>query len=248
MSGAHESDSDTKSAVRDVVPIILAIIPFGMVYGTVAASAQLSLVETIGFSASVYAGASQLAALQLVGIGAPVWSVLVTVFALNFRHVLYSASIGRHLDGFPRPIKALAFFLLVDPTFAAAEARAAKGALTVPYYLVYALLLYVCWLAASALGFVFGSLIEDTSVYGIDFVLPAYFLAMVMTFRSRAAFWPVASASAGASIILYTLVGPPWHVTLGALAGITVAACLPQRTGKSAAAHPADDPAGGGVL
>lgn len=227
MHSDTKADTAATAALRDVVPIIAAIMPFGMVYGTVAAGSGLTLVQTLGFSASVYAGASQLAALQLMGIGAPIWSVLLTVFALNFRHVLYSASVGRHFRLFSRPAKALAFFLLVDPTFGAAEAKAARGELTERYYFVYALLLYIAWLIASGLGAIFGSFIEDPAVYGIDFVLPAYFLALVMTFRRRSNFWPVASASAGASIVIYTLVGPPWHVTLGALTGVAVAASMP---------------------
>ncbi|MER0239475.1 AzlC family ABC transporter permease [Fulvimarina sp. MAC8] len=243
MIPATKADSAASSAFRDVLPIILAIVPFGMVYGTVAAGEGLTLLQTLGFSASVYAGASQLAALQLIGIGAPVWSVLLAVFALNFRHVLYSASVGRHIRHFSRPAKALAFFLLVDPTFGAAEAKAARGELTTRYYFVYALSLYLFWLLSSGLGAIFGSLIEDPAAYGIDFVLPVYFLALVMTFRQRASFWPVAGASAAASIVIYAMIGPPWHVTLGALTGVAVAALMPVRT-RSAANAKEDERAG----
>ncbi|MEN3793391.1 AzlC family ABC transporter permease [Fulvimarina sp. MAC3] len=235
MASVTKGNLPASSALRDVLPIIAAVMPFGMVYGTVAAGEGLTLLETLGFSASVYAGASQLAALQLVGIGAPVWSVLLTVFALNFRHILYSASVGRHFRHFSKPAKALAFFLLVDPTFGAAEAKAARGELSERYYFVYALLLYLFWLMASGLGAIFGSFIEDPAVYGIDFVLPAYFLALVMTFRHRSNFWAVASASAVASIVIYALLGPPWHVTLGALSGVGLAALMPVRKRSDAA-------------
>ncbi|EAU42238.1 hypothetical protein FP2506_05351 [Fulvimarina pelagi HTCC2506] len=227
MLSARKADPAVVSALRDVFPIILAVVPFGMVYGTVAAGEGLTLLQTVGFSASVFAGASQLAALQLVGIGAPVWSVLLAVFALNFRHILYSASVGRHIKHFPKAAKALAFFLLADPTFAAAEARAGRRALSTGYYFAYGLSLYVCWLISSLVGALAGALIEDPAVFGIDFVLPVYFLALVMTFRQRASFWPVASTSAAASIVIYAVIGPPWHVTLGALAGILVAAVMP---------------------
>ncbi|MDY8109620.1 AzlC family ABC transporter permease [Fulvimarina sp. 2208YS6-2-32] len=226
---SKRSGAEMATAFKDVFPVLLAIVPFGMVYGTVAAGDGLDMLQIVGFSASVFAGASQLAALQLIGIGAPVWSVLLTVLALNFRHILYSASVGRHIRHFPNAAKGLAFFFLVDPTFGAAEARAARVELTKRYYFVYGVSLYVCWLASSILGGVFGSFIEDPAVYGIDFVLPVYFLALVMTFRTRRTFWPVASASAIASIAIYWTVGPPWHVTFGALAGVGVAAVMPVR-------------------
>ncbi|WP_273506821.1 AzlC family ABC transporter permease [Fulvimarina manganoxydans] len=232
MSQTRSSDlhqpagSEIEAALRQVFPVFLAVFPFGMVYGAIAIGDGLTLLEAMGFSATVFAGASQLAALQLIGIGAPVWTVLLTVFALNFRHILYSASIGRHLTRFSPAAKAAAFFLLVDPIFGAAEARAAERPLTKRYYFTYGMALYICWLASTLIGALFGSLIEEPEAFGLDFVLPVYFLALVMTFRSRRTFWPVAGTSAIVSIAVTYVIGPPWHVTLGALAGIAVAAAM----------------------
>ena len=59
-----------------------------------------TVAEAIGMSAFVYAGAAQLVALQLLAIESPLWAVVLSMFILNFRHVLYSASIGRHLGAF----------------------------------------------------------------------------------------------------------------------------------------------------
>ena len=221
--------SEIRAALRELLPVLLAVVPFGMVYGTIATAEGLSFAQSMGFSATVYAGASQLAALQLIGLGAPVWSVLLAVVALNFRHVLYSASVGRHLHRFSGLQKAMAFFFLVDPVFGAAEARASVQPLTKTFYFAYGCVLYVGWLASSALGAVFGSLIDDPSRYGLDFILPVYFLTLLMTFRARSGFYPVALTSAAASIVVYLTLGPPWHVTLGGLAGIAVAALMPPK-------------------
>ena len=218
--------SEIRAALREVVPVMLAVVPFGMVYGTVAVGSGLSLAQMMGFTATVFAGASQLAALQMIGIGAPVWSVLLTVFALNFRHVLYSASIGRHLTRFGGGQKALAFFFLVDPMFGAAEARVFRQPLTKTFYFAYAVSLYACWVLSSLAGGLFGRLIENPRAVGLDFILPVYFLALVMSFRTRSRFYPVAATSAGVSILVFLTVGPPWHVTIGALAGIGFAAVL----------------------
>ena len=215
---------EVAAAIRQLLPILMAVIPFGMVYGAIAIGSGLSLAEVVGLTASVYAGASQLAALQLVGMGAPLWSVLLTVFALNFRHVLYSAAIGRHLSRFSGPQKALAFFFLVDPAFGAAESRIERHPLTKTFYFTYAILLYVGWVLSSLIGALFGSLIDDPKVYGLDFILPVYFLALLMTFRGRERFYPVALTAAVVSALVYLAFGPPWHVTAGGLAGIAVAA------------------------
>ncbi|MCB8837888.1 AzlC family ABC transporter permease [Aurantimonas sp. VKM B-3413] len=216
--------SESGAALRQVFPVLLAVMPFGIVYGAIAVGSGLTVLQALGFSVLVYAGASQLAALQLLGLGAPLWSVLLTVFALNFRHVLYSASIGRHLGRFSPLQKAAAFSVLVDPTFGAAEVRASDQPLTKRYYFTYGLILYVGWQLASLIGAAFGSLIEDPKAFGLDFVLPVYFLALVMTFRRRGQFYPVALTSLFVSMLVYLTVGPPWHVSVGGLAGIAVAA------------------------
>ena len=48
-----------------------------------------------------------------------------------------------------------------------------------------------------------------------------------MSFRKRPLWLPVVVVSAVASIIAYKTVGSPWHVTIGAIAGIAVAAIVP---------------------
>ena len=75
------------------------------------------------------------------------------------------------------------------------------------------------WVVESALGAVFGKLIPDTHALGLDFLLPIYFLGLVMSFRKRPLWLPVVIASAVASIIAYKMVGSPWHVSIGAIAG-----------------------------
>lgn len=217
-------ESEVAQALREAMPIIVAILPFGAVFGALAADAGLSLGQAMGFSAAIYAGASQLVILQLVALGSPFWSILVAVAALNFRHVLYSASLGRHLTRFDAAQKALAFYILVDPTFAAAEARAARRPITRRYYFTFGLSVYVAWLASTLAGFVFGGLIPDQRLFGLDILLPVYFLALTLTFRRRPGFLPVFAVSAATSVLVYLTLGAPWHVTLGGLAGIAVAA------------------------
>ena len=222
--------SEFRAGVAQSTPLLLALVPFGAVYGALAARSELSLTETLGFSLAVYAGSSQFLALQMIGVGSPIWAVLIGVFAINFRHVLYSASIGRHLTRFNTAEKAAAFFLLVDPSFAAAEARAGQGEVRKTFYFSFALMLYVGWAVASLAGALFGRLIEHPERYALDFALPIYFLAQTMAFRHRRRFWPVAGVSAVTALVVYATLGSPWHVTLGGLAGILVAAALPTET------------------
>jgi predicted branched-subunit amino acid permease len=90
-----------------------------------------------------------------------------------------------------------------------------------------ALPIYVLWVLEAWLGALFGSLIANPEIYGLDFLLSIYFLGLVLGFRKRTNWLPVVLASSIGSVAAYMLVGSPWHVSLGALAGIAVALVLP---------------------
>ena len=57
-----------------------------------------------------------------------------------------------------------------------------------------------------------------------------------MSFRKRSRWLPIVVASAVASMIAYKTIGSPWHVTVGALAGVLLAAALPVRADAAAEA------------
>ena len=79
---------------------------------------------------------------------------------------------------------------------------------------------------SARVGALFGNLIEDPAKIGVDFLLPIYFLSLVMGFRKRANWAPVVLASGAVSALAYHLIGSPWHVSIGALAGIALAAVV----------------------
>ncbi|GLQ18039.1 AzlC family ABC transporter permease [Maritalea porphyrae] len=212
--------------LTDALPILVAVIPFGALFGAVAVKSGLDIPTAVFASASIYAGASQFVMLDLLGQQVPVWSIILAVFAVNFRHVLYSASISQHLDRFTPLQKALSFFFLVDPQFATGEARAEQGKLTPAYYFGYAAPLYSVWILVSWMGALFGGLIEDPAVYGIDFILPLYFMGLVMGFRQRRFFWPILGVSATVSMIAYFTLGNPWHIAAGGIAGMLLGAAM----------------------
>lgn len=227
--------SEFLRGARLAVPIIIATLPFGVLFGVLATDSGLSIFETVLMSATIFAGASQLVGLDLFGHHVAPWVIVASIFAVNFRHVLYSAAVGRHMRGWSTLRKAVGFFFLVDPQFAESERRVLmERPLTFSWYMGLALPIYVMWVADSWLGAAFGGLIPDLRSLGIDFLLPVYFLGLVMGFRTRPLFVPVVGASAIAAIIGYETIGSPWHVTVGALAGILVAVIAPVRGEGSA--------------
>ncbi|MCT7375035.1 AzlC family ABC transporter permease [Chelativorans salis] len=225
--------SEFMLGARRSLPVLVAAAPFGLLFGMLAVENGFSTFEAVFMSAAIYAGASQMVGLDLFGAKIAPWLVVLSIFAVNFRHVLYSATIGRQLSHWTPLQRVIGFFFLVDPQFAEAEQRVESGrAVSFTWYMGLALPIYACWVVEAWLGALFGRLIPDPHALGLDFLLPIYFLGLVMSFRKRALWLPVVGVSAVASIIAYKTVGSPWHVSIGALAGVFLGALLPP--GKAA--------------
>jgi predicted branched-subunit amino acid permease len=218
---------DFLAGVRRAIPIILSAAPFGLLFGALAVDNGLTVFQAALMSATVYAGASQMVGIELFGDHAAAWVMAVSIFVVNLRHLLYSATTGRHFGSYSALQKAAAFFFLIDPQFAETEREAEKaGGFSFAWYMGMGLTFYSIWLGFTLLGALFGKLLPDPKPWGIDFLLTIYFLGLVMSFRKRPFWLPVVIVSAAASVLAYKTVGSPWHVSLGALAGVAFAAAF----------------------
>jgi 4-azaleucine resistance transporter AzlC len=222
--------SEIIDGIKLLLPLMVATAPFGLLFGAVAAEKGLSTAELLMMSAFLFAGASQFVALDLWSYPLAYGSIILAVFAVNFRHLLYSASLGRKLDAFSGWQKLLAFSLMVDPQWAAGEARAeerkGKGGLQPSFYFALALPLYFWWVLNTWIGSIFGAMVSNPEALGFDLILPIYFLGLTMSFRKRHNWLLVVIVSAIASVTAYLTLGAPWHISLGGAAGIIVAAIM----------------------
>ena len=243
---------DARDGLVDVLPVLATIVPFAALYGALATAQGFSAFQTLLASGAIYAGASQYLMLDMLGQGLSAAAILPAVLAVNFRHVLYSAAIGRRLGRFGTAQKALAFALLVDPAFAAGErrARARPDGLAPAYYFAYALAVYATWMVSNVAGIAFGALVESPESFGLDLILPLYFLAIVLGFRTSPGFAGTLAVAATASVAVHAALGPPWHILSGAAAGLAYAAATarpPDASVPAPAGAPASGPAGGPV-
>jgi predicted branched-subunit amino acid permease len=233
---------DVLDGLKGGAIIALSAAPFAVLFGAVAIDNGLTVIDVALMSATIYAGASQLVGIELFGQHVAPWLIVLSIFAVNFRHILYSAAIARHIRHYSLVRKAIAFFFLIDPQFAESIRRSEGGkALTFAWYMAFALAIYFPWLICSVLGAWFGSMIGDPKVWALDVLLPVYFLGLVVGFRRKPGFYPVVAASMVGSVAGYYLVGSPWHVSIGAICGVVVAAMLPlpdrPREDRSEVAH-----------
>src|SRR5664279_5530843 len=104
--------------VREELPILLGVIPFGMIYGILALSAGLSPFDAQAMSSVVFAGSSQFMTAQLVSAATPGLVIILTGFVINLRHALYSASIAPYTKHLPFAWKAGLAYLLTDEAYA----------------------------------------------------------------------------------------------------------------------------------
>ena len=69
-------------------------------------------------SATFYGGASQMVGIELFGQKIAPWLIVLSIFAVNFRHVLYSAAVGPAHRRIGRSCaRALGYFVLTDPQY-----------------------------------------------------------------------------------------------------------------------------------
>ena len=167
------------AGAKAIVPVLLALLPFGLAFGATATGNGLSAIEALGMSVFVFAGAAQLAAVPLMSAGASVTIVLLTVLVINLRLTLYSASLAPHFKRLPAGWKGLLAYLLTDQAYAATITRFDEGQTEEPdkrwYYLGVALAIWVTWQAATMTGVVLGAWASEG--WSLDFVLPLIFIA-----------------------------------------------------------------------
>lgn len=218
------------TGAKTAAPSIVSAAPFGALFGALAVENGMTVFEACLMSAIVFAGASQMVGIDLFGANVAPWLIVFSIFAVNFRHILYSAVAGKRLVSFTPVQRYASFFFLVDPHFAETERQAeANRPITFSWFIGGGFTWWVAWLAATWAGALFGQLLPDPERFGIDFLLPIYFLGLVMGFRKRALFVPVVVASGVASALAFHFVGSPWHVSIGAVVGVVVAAAMPLR-------------------
>ena len=219
--------SEFIAGAKRAVPILISAGPFGALFGAVAVDNGFTVGEAVLMSATVFAGASQMVGLELFGQNVAPWLVVLSIFAVNFRHVLYSAAIGRHLQFGAEWKRLFAFHLLTDPQFAESEAKIQRGQkLTFAWYMGMGLPLFLSWPLLAWAGAVFGKLIPNPAAFGLDVVLPIYFFGMLLTTRKRPLWLPVVALSALVSVATWAVIGSPWHVSAGAVAGVLCAAIM----------------------
>ena len=107
--------------VSAMLPLLLGVVPFGLVFGVLGISSGLTETQTILMSSIIFAGASQVVFAQLLAAGSAYFVIASSVALINLRHVLYSASVAEYLKKLSFKWRIVLGYLLTDEAFGARE-------------------------------------------------------------------------------------------------------------------------------
>jgi 4-azaleucine resistance transporter AzlC len=210
--------------VRQELPILLGVIPFGMIYGILALSAGLSPKDAQAMSSVIFAGSAQFMTVKLISAATPGLVIILTGFVINLRHALYSASIAPYTKHLPLRWKAILAYLLTDEAYAVSVIHyQSDGELTHKHWhlLGSGLALWTSWQISTAVGIFLGAQIP--AAWGLDFALPLTFIALVVPgLKDR----PGIIASGVASLAALLFFGLPFKLGLIVSAFVAIAAGL----------------------
>lgn len=210
------------SGIKAELPLMIAVIPFGMIYGILAIGVGMPASSAQAMSVILFAGSSQFVSAQLFGLEVPSVIIIFTIFVVNLRHALYSASIAPYFEKLPNRWKWSLAYLLTDEAYAISITHYHKGGPTGNkhwFFLGAGLTLWACWQLSTAAGIFLGASVPAS--WSLDFTLALTFIALVVpALKDRASVG--AALSAGVIAVIAFALPLKLGLLIAALTGILV--------------------------
>ncbi len=216
------------SGFKAELPLLIGVIPFGMIYGVLALAAGMPAGAAQAMSTIVFAGSSQFISTQLYGIAAPGLVIFITAVVVNLRHALYSASVAPYLKCLNSRWKWLLAYLLTDEAYAVAitHYQQTEDSLDCDkpdvrhwFFLGAGLALWGTWQLSTAVGIFLGAQVPAS--WSLDFTLALTFIAIIVPgLRDRPS---LASALvAGVTAVLFFALPYRLGLIIASLVGVSI--------------------------
>jgi predicted branched-subunit amino acid permease len=207
-------------------PLLPGTMIFSTAFGALAAQKGLTLTETVLMNLLVMTGIAQLLALEVwtdpMTLGTII-SVTTLTLVISARLILMGASLRPWMGTLPSWQIYPVLLLTTDANWIVAmRYRAEKGGGDAAILAGAGLALWACWVGAVVPGYLLGAVIKDPKTFGIDLMLPIFFVAMlVQLWRGprRAIGWVVAGV---VGLIASFLLPGFWFIVIGAVVGSIV--------------------------
>ena len=166
--------------VVDVSPLMIPVVPFGLIFGVLAIDIGFTPLETMGMSLIIFGGASQIVLLQLFSGGASSLIIISSVGAVNSRHLLYGAVVSEHISDLKLIWKIVISYFLIDQAFARSNDYLKQNKQKNRYFHLIGggATCWVVWQTTTFLGVILGSAIPEK--LGLSFAVPLTFLALLV--------------------------------------------------------------------
>ena len=167
--------------IKDTSPLMVPVVPFGIIFGVLAIDLGLTPLTTIAMSIIIFGGASQIIFLQLFSAGASSLVILSSVGAVNSRHLLYGTVLSEHLSDLNLTWKIIVSYFLVDQAFAVSNDyfKKNKNDKDKHFHLLGGgLNCWTIWQLTTLIGIYLGSIIPEK--LGLTFAIPLTFLALLV--------------------------------------------------------------------
>lgn len=216
-----------RDGIADVAPMLVGVVPFGLVAGAAPIAAGLDVAQAVAMSALMFAGASQLAVAEVLGSDGSAPIAVVTALIINLRMVLYSASLAPALARESLGRRLQISYFLVDQVYALSVLRwdgTDDRRLRVPYYLAMALVLWVSWQITTLVGALVGArLPEDIP---LDFAVPLVFLVLLVPVLEKRPSLVAAAVGGAVAVTAAELGAGRLAIVVGAVCGIVAGAAV----------------------
>lgn len=164
--------------VMDIMPLSIAVLPWGILAGSMAINAGLTFAQAFSMSAVIFAGAAQLVSLGLVMSKASFLTIVITVFFLTSQHLIYALNFRKEVGQYPLKQRLLMGFLLTDELFAVGMAENKQR--TFAYLFGAGLCFYLAWCLFSLMGIVLAQSIPNLENLHLDFSIVAVFILIIV--------------------------------------------------------------------
>ena len=166
--------------VIDVSPLMIPVVPFGLIFGVLAIDVGFTTLETMGMSLIIFGGASQIVLLQLFSGGASSLVIISSVGAVNSRHLLSGAVVSEHLSDLKLIWKIIISYFLIDQAFARSNEYFKKNKDENKYFHLVGggATCWIIWQSTTFLGIILGAAIPEK--LGLSFAIPLTFLALLI--------------------------------------------------------------------
>lgn len=220
-------------ALRRTVPVACGYIILGMAFGILLNEAGYGPLWALASSLFVYAGSMQFVMVSLLAAGAPLYTVAVTTFLVNARHIFYGLGFIEKYRGMGRRFPYMVFSL-TDETYSVLCSMDPPEGLDWNDCAFYASLLdHAYWVIGSVLGAALGQAIP-VDLTGIDFSMTALFVVIFVDQWKQFPSHVPALIGLVCAVIALLLFGPDNFLLIALIAAVAILVALRGRLEEKA--------------